>query len=207
MKKIIYLIGFLLFLWLLATFYAQLSGEQETVILPVSKSDMSAIVIYNPDPFYNLDEQVCMSLGKGLQREGIEATVMTTKNLYNLTKKYDLYIFCANTYNYAPDWLVSRAIKKMNLSNENTVAITLGAGSTDRAQRKVEDLLVKANARILGSKAIWWWKTNDERRRSESNILVANQMAEGFGVVMARKLRESLSNKRNKRNEYKKYKP
>ena len=70
-----------------------------------------ALIIYNPDPLYNLDEQVCKSFAEGLGKHGFSSKVATVRLAPQESETYDLYVFCANTYNWAPDWLVTKYIK------------------------------------------------------------------------------------------------
>ena len=86
------------------------------------------LIIYNPDPFYNLDEQVCTSYAKGIADMGWQSQISTVSALKNQdADSFDLYVFCANTYNWTPNWKVSNYIKThKNLKGKNVVAVTLG---------------------------------------------------------------------------------
>ncbi|MEL6141170.1 MAG: hypothetical protein AAFU67_06100, partial [Bacteroidota bacterium] len=105
------------------------------------------------------------------------------KDYPNFADDHHLYVFCANTYNYAPDWGVSRFIKTNHdlLKNKKVVAITLGAGSTESAQKKMEKLIRKKSANLLASKAYWLSRPNDESKPGENNVKVAIDMARKFG--------------------------
>lgn len=178
----VYLIISIALIWTAATLITQYSGNGEVVETGSEYHTEKALIVYNPDPFYNLDFQICKSFANGLLSQNISSTICTTKNLKaDDYHHYNLYVFCANTYNFAPDWEIVKAIKKLPLKNENVVALTVGAGSTKRAKNKVEQLLKSKSANLLDSKAYWLLRPNDEDRTKENNVQVANDKANQFG--------------------------
>lgn len=144
--------------------------------------------VYNPDPFYNLDEQVCRSLGQALADQGMQVTVASVAAAETAASQpIDLYVFCANTYNFRPDWAVSNFIRKQtNLAGKSVVAITLGSGTTEASQNALETLIRDKKARLLDSHSLWLLRPNDESRMQESNVAVSVSMAYAWGTDMAK---------------------
>jgi len=186
---IINIIVGILVLWLIVTVWAQCAGGTKVAIIGDKEASKRALIVYNPDPFYNLDEQVCTSFAKGLAVHGFTSKVATVQPVKNDTDDYDLYVFCANTYNWAPDWMIQRFIKKHpNLEAKNAVAITLGGGSTKRAKRLLDNTLCDKNVVLLDSRVYWLMRPNDENRPEEKNAKVANDLARQFGDEIGRQI-------------------
>ncbi|MEO6671150.1 MAG: hypothetical protein ABIN36_16830 [Ferruginibacter sp.] len=141
--------------------------------------------MYDPDPFYNLDQQICESVGQVFSENKWNVSVNTVAGILDKENSYDLYIFCANTYNWSPDPAITGLVKKIKLENKNVVAITLGGGSTKRSQRKFENIFTDKKARLLGSRSFWLWKPNDKKRLKESNVKVAIEMARSWAGEIA----------------------
>jgi len=138
------------------------------------------VIIYNPDPFYDFDKQIGNEISRGLSRFGIASSFIPT-NQFDDNKKYDLYIFCSNTYNFAPDWRIKSTIQDLSLSNKNVALVTLGAGSTKLAQKKLETLVTRKGAILLGSKSYWLFRPNDKNNNDLNNIEIALEKARIFG--------------------------
>lgn len=192
MKKIlIFIIAFLAF-WAVLTLIVEKKGSVSTIIIGSSKNHQKALILYDPDPFYNLDEQICKSFAQGLAEKGWVskiATIAATDNLSN--EQFDLYVFCANTYNWAPDWALSNFIKNhQGLKEKKVVALTLGSGSTKRSKRILENLIKQKEAMLVSSKVFWLLKPNDESRIKESNVKVAVEMAAIYGNNTAQYLKD-----------------
>jgi len=184
---IINIIIIVLILWLILTVWVQYAGGEKAAIVGNEDAAKRALIVYNPDPFYNLDEQVCKSFAEGLVGHGFTTKVATVKAAQNDTEDYDLYVFCANTYNWSPDWLIQRFIKKHpNLEVKNAVAITLGSGSTKRAKRLLETALCNRDVVLLDSREYWLNRPNDENRMEEKNAKVVNDLARQFGDEIGR---------------------
>ena len=135
-------------IWTLLTFWAEAKGESHQWEVGSPQSSRKALVIYDPDPFYNLDEQVSRSFAAGLSENDVYVTIATVAAIADKQNlDYDLYVFCANTYNWRPDWAVSGVIKKqVVIRNKPVVAITLGAGSTRASQKALERIINKKEA-------------------------------------------------------------
>jgi hypothetical protein len=104
------------------------------------------------------------------------ATVKDTK-----TTDYQLYVFCANNYNWEPDWALCRDIEKqMTIAGKEVIAITVGTGSTNYSQKVFKKLIKRTKANLLGSKSFWLWKPNEESRTKESNLKVAVEISKAW---------------------------
>ncbi len=123
--------------WTFLTVWVERTGPKRSWQLGSQTAKKRALIVYDPDPFYNLDEQVSRSFGQALADEGLQVTVATVAAVSNTDNQpIDLYVFCANTYNFRPDWAVRDFIQKQtNLDGKSVVAITLGGGSTGASQK------------------------------------------------------------------------
>lgn len=189
LKRLVYVAFGIAFFWTALTIYAQYSGKANKEIIESQNGVKTALIVYNPDPFYNLDEQVCKSFAEGISEYGFNSKVVTAKLAIEEIDDFDLYVFCANTYNWAPDWKITSFIKNHpKLKEKNVVAITLGSGSTEDAQTKLEAVINNTGANMLASKTYWLMRPNDENRIDESNVAVANDMAKTLGETIAQGL-------------------
>lgn len=176
--------------WGLLTIWAESVGPKRSWQLGSQTAKRRALIVYDPDPFYNLDEQVSRSFGEALAHEGMHVTIATVAAAHDVdNQKIDLYVFCANTYNWRPDWAVSDFIqKRVNLEGKSVVAITLGGGSTEASQKALETLIRAKKANLLESRSLWLLKPNDESRMKESNVAVAVSMAHSWGEKIAKRI-------------------
>lgn len=162
-------------LWTILTFVVERKGPEKSMEFGSADSVNRALIVYDPDPFYNLDEQISESFAKGLAQKGWFAQVATVSCATKIAEtNFDLYIFCANTYNWSPDWAITNYIKKNDaLNGKRVVAITLGAGSTEKSKHKLEKIIQDKNVILLSSFSLWLWKPNDKSKLEESNASVA----------------------------------
>lgn len=189
MKSALFTLGSIAILWIILTILAERKGAANTIIIGELNSVSRSLIVYNPDLFYNLDEQVCTSFAKGLKEEGWSAKLATIAAAEMIKDTFDLYVFCANTYNWAPDWPTSRFIKRHgNLEKKNVLAITLGSGSTKRSQRLLEQKLREKKANILDSQVFWLMRPNEGASTERSNVKVAVENAYELGRKTARQL-------------------
>lgn len=185
----IFVLTGILIVWTALTIWAEYSGGSKVVTIGNNSSFKNVLIVYNPDPIYNLDEQICENFAKGLANENFNVKIATVKVAKKELNHYYLYVFCANTYNWAPDWLVKSYIEKHpHLKDKNAIGITLGSGSTERSQRILEETINSKQAKLLDSKTYWLLKPNDENRMKENNIKVALDMAEKFGTEIGKKI-------------------
>ncbi len=181
--------------WTFLTVWAERVGPKRSWQLGSPTAQKRALIVYDPDPIYNLDEQVCRSFGQALADGGMRVTVATVAAAEPYAgQPTDLYVFCANTYNWRPDWAVSNFIRKQpNLDGKSVVAITLGGGDTEASQNALETLIRDKKASLLDSHSLWLLKPNDESHGTESNVAVSVSMAYSWGKLMAKRINASKS--------------
>jgi len=176
--------------WMGLTLYAESNGPSKEWNLG-GEHGKKVLVVFDPDPFYNLDEQVCISFAKALAEKEFSVKVVTVAAAADIDhNKYAVAVLCANTYNWRPDWAITSYIKEHPpQENQGIVAITLGAGSTEWSQENFEKLIIGNGGKLLGSYSSWLWRPNDERRMTENNIDVAVSMAYMWGTQFAEKIK------------------
>lgn len=176
-------------LWIVLTIWVEAEGPARIVEIGNSRSEQTALVVYDPDPFFNLDQQVCESFSKALADHGWKVTIATVKMAKKIKEKpFSLYVFCANTYNWLPDWSVAAYIKRQApIKDKNILAITLGAGSTAHSQKILNKLITQKGGKLLDSKSLWLLRPNDKAGTNESNIqkavAAAKNWAEKLGDI------------------------
>ena len=180
----IYILAFIVIAGTISTFYVQQDGHEESQTFGPDDGERNVLFVYDPDPIYDLDEQICYTMAESLSDNGWRATVATIVAAENMEYfDYDLCVFCANTYMWAPDRSILRYIKSQgNLMGVDAIAVTLGSGSTKRAQRLLEKNIITSGANLLDSRSYWLHRPNDEDRPNESNIEVALDMAYNFSM-------------------------
>lgn len=190
MASFIWIVSIILVSWGLLTYFAEQKRGQKTFTFGPISNNQKALIVYNPDLFYDLDQQICSSIAKGLVEEGWSAKVVSISAAELLKEEsFDLYVFCVNTYNWAPDWPTSQYIKHHNnLEYKNVLAITLGSGSTNRSQRLLEAKLAQKKAHLLDSKVFWLMRPNEENPTDLSNVEIAVQNAYILGKQTAKRL-------------------
>jgi len=165
----------ILVLWAMLTWYAERPGPAQYWQFGDPQSEKFVLIFFDPDPFYDLDKQVCHAIAEELATRGISSKVHTVASApqENLSNTIG-FVFCANTYNWAPDWATTRCIEKFgSLEQKPIIAVTLGAGSTGASQRKLEAVITGHEGKLVSSKSYWLMRPNDETRMEESNVDVA----------------------------------
>jgi len=171
-------------IWVILTLFVERAGPVHRETIGDQKVSGKVLVLYDPDPFYNLDQQVCVRFSEALAHHGYSVDILSVRAARtSYIEQYQMFVFCANTYNWAPDWALTAFIRKNRdvLRDKPAVAITLGSGSTSRSKRMLEDYINGTGASLLGSQTYWLMRPNDETRMDESNIDVAVDLANRFG--------------------------
>ena len=187
--SIVFLIT-LSFIWAISTIIVEEKGPARSVTIGEFRNNQKkALVVYDPDPFYNFDEQICYGYSKGLAENGWLVKMATVAAVQEFERSsFDLYTFCANTYNWAPDAIIRTHINThKKLKDQPVVAITLGGGSTNSAKHRFEKLLHQKGADLIASEEYWLWRPNDESRMEESNVIVGIDLAQNLGRFVATK--------------------
>jgi len=182
-KILLVLVAVIVLLWGGLTLWVQQEGSAFYSTFGEPESARHALIVFDPDPFYNLDEQVCEGFAKGLAESGKwQVQVASVARARSLRPEVDLYVLCANTYNWAPDQALTYYIEEeLDLADKEVVALTVGSGSTARAQRLLEEQLQEKGAAVLASEAYWLMRPNDEERMEEENVVVAVDRAKTLG--------------------------
>lgn len=188
-------IGFILIAWLALTIYAQAEGKAKTVWLGEEDSDRRVLITYDPDPIYNLDEQVGLSIAETFSQKDWAVALKTVRATRDdKLSDYDLFVVIANTYNWAPDRSIKHFIQRCSeLQDRPIAAMTLGSGSTTRAQRLLEQAILESGNKLIGSQKLWLLRPNDEERIKESNVEVARDMAGEWAKEVSLKYDEEFS--------------
>lgn len=132
MKKLLNITGIAVLtigaIWTFLTVWAESTGPKRIWQLGRQTAKKRVLIVYDPDPFYNLDAQVSRSFGQALANQGMRVTVASVAAAeMDANQPMNLYMFCANTYNWRPDWAVRDFIQKhSNLDGKSVVAITVG---------------------------------------------------------------------------------
>ncbi|MEJ2005024.1 MAG: hypothetical protein P8X57_08705 [Cyclobacteriaceae bacterium] len=179
--------------WTLLTLWAE--GSNKNIYESFGKENAlyKAVILFKPDPFYNLDEQLSNTIAEELVENGFEVKLFSI-SAYQKQPVTDLFIICANTYNWAPDWKTISFIKEhAELENSDVAALTLGAGATARSSRLLEKALNDRHARLIDSKEFWLLKPNDEQRMDEPNVEVARELADKWTYEVAQKITNEYS--------------
>ncbi len=187
MTTVLLVIGLTVMIWIILSVIVSQKGPEKIAIVGKSNDNQKALIVYDPDPIYNLDEKISKSFAKGLAEKGWLSKVATVAAAKNVEEEqFDLYVFCANTYNWAPDKAVRNHIKNHDhLKGKNVIAITLGSGSTTRSQRVLEELIIQKEAILIDSRVFWLMKPNDKSETKRSNIKIAVEKANSFGKQIA----------------------
>lgn len=190
-KVTLYTVVAILAGWCTLTIVVERTGPKQRWNFGDPNATEKVILIYDPDPFFNLDEQVCKEFAKVLSENGLGASVATVAAAREITlSSFNSYVFCANTYNWGPDLALSNFIKEQKtLDNKPVIAITLGSGSTALSQERLEQLIIDQGGKILDSRSIWLLRPNDENKSQESNIQVALSKTRTWATSMAEEIR------------------
>ena len=169
-------------IWIVLTIWVELPGPARQWTFGEKESGTHVVIIFDPDPLYDLDEQVCLSLGRALAEKNIYVEIFTVAAANGISSRIDGIIICANTYNWQPDWAIAGFIKDTpSIKHKKIFAITLGSGSTETAKLKLESLIKRQQGDLLESRSLWLMRPNDESKMAKSNVLVANEMAYHWG--------------------------
>lgn len=187
LKAILYTVITISIGWIALTVAVERTGPEKTWEFGNQNASKKVILVYDPDPFFNLDEQVCKAYAQVLGEKGLFATVASVAAARKLNlSSFDVYVFCANTYNWGPDLAMSNYIEgQESLGNKPVVAITLGAGSTTLSQERFEELITNHGGKIVHSSSVWLLRPNEETQRGESNIQAALVKVQLWATSMA----------------------
>lgn len=176
----------LFLIWIAITIWVQSEGGKCIQHFGSTEAVKKALIVYDPDPFYNFDQQLCETFGRTLASDNWYTTVATVKAAKEINiSSFDLYVFCANTYNWEPDWSIEKfIIRNGSLYKKKVVAVTLGAGLTERSKHTLEVLIRGKGSILVDSKSFWLYKPNDASRKNESNVKVAKELVQKWVIEL-----------------------
>ena len=188
-----FIVVFILVAWFILTMWVEAEGPKKSWkfgVLPSSNDQI--LIVYDPDPFYNLDEQVCRSFGQAMADSGLHGMVATVSAAKELKDRdFAVYVLCANTYNWQPDWSVTSFIKKeITIKAKPVIAITLGSGSTEWSQKSFEKTIIGNGGLLIDSKSLWLLRPNDELRMKETNAGVAKSIVYDWALELVDELHD-----------------
>lgn len=145
-----------------------------------------ALILFHPSWVDSFQDELTSSFAQGLTAAGWGVNRMTidSGSSPDITD-YDLIAFGTNTYYWRPDLPTMRLLAKLQLAGRRCVALVSGAGSTQRAERLVGELIARAGGSGIEVRPFWLWRPNDESRLAESNRAVALDKAREFGARLA----------------------
>ena len=148
-----------------------------------------ALVLYHPSRDAHFSDDLSIAVAKGFHDTGmtVDRETMTEATPPN-PEGYAVIAVVTNTYYGSPDRPTLRYLERARFSDTPTIGLTLGAGTTDRAQRILDDKLKRASANVLDVRAFWISKPNDESRLQEPNRAVAEEMVRTWATAVAMKL-------------------
>lgn len=195
-RKLIWILVTIGFVWFLLTLYVQQARKDYVTFQGDTSAAYTAVILFNPDPFYNLDEQVALRFGEALAAMDWKARILSVAALERgEPADGDLYILIANTYNWSPDKPIQRTIQSGDLIRDKPViAVTLGSGSTKRSQRLLEALIQMQGGKLIGSETYWLLRPNDETIADRSNTEIALDKVSARAVEFAQLYENSFKN-------------
>lgn len=182
----------ILAVWVILTIWVNAKGKSRLLTFGNTAAGRQVLIVYDPDPLYNLDAKVCKTFAQGLASGNTGITIATVAAAEKLADTvYTLYVFCANTYNWQPDRAISNYIKKQQrLKNRPVVAITLGAGSTAASQKTLEQLIHEKEAILVDSRHFWLMRPNDETKLKEKNVAVALSKVQDWAKEITKRIQQ-----------------
>ncbi len=187
--------GAIVVAWTALTIWVELPGPAMLTDRGDPAWDRHALIVYDPDPIYDLDAQVCQAFAEGLASDSVRSTIATVAAAEGIgPEPFDLYVFCANTYNWRPDRAITGFIEnRRDLRGRSVVAITLGSGSTEAAQGALEAHIHAKGALLLDSRSLWLLRPNDETRMEERNVDVALEQVRELAARIGRRMGRQTS--------------
>lgn len=166
-----------LLLWTALTIWVEIEGPAKWTQLGSPVDSLKVLVVYDPDPIYNLDEQICNEIARGIASGNIEVIVASVAATHeNIIANFDAIVVCANTYNWAPDWAITRFIKSNpQFETLPVVAVTVGSGSTSASHHRLNKLLGSRGADVIDEHEWWLMRPNDKLRMEEENVKIAKE--------------------------------
>jgi hypothetical protein len=145
-----------------------------------------ALVLYHPSRDAHFSEDVSIAVAKGFHDIGMSVDRETmTEATAAAHRGYAFLAVITNTYYGSPDRPTLRYLERARFGNTPTIGLTLGSGTTDRAQRILNEKLRRASTNTIDVRSFWISRPNDENRLQEPNRAVAVEMARTWAKQVA----------------------
>ena len=143
-----------------------------------------ALVLYHPSRDAQFTDELSLAVAEGLMAAGYAVDRATLTGITpDQPKGYRLLVVVSSTYFWTPDLPTLRYLKRARLDRQPTLGVIAGAGATGRSQQVLERALSASGAAVIGMRAFWTARPNDEHRLTEPNRVVALQLARQLGVA------------------------
>ena len=150
------------------------------------EGEPKALILYHPSRDAHFTDELAIAVAQGLNAAGYSVDLATMTGMTpDQPKGYRLLVVVSNTYFWTPDLPTLRYLKRARLDHLPTLGVIAGAGATGRSQQVLERALSDSGAAVIGMRAFWTARPNDEHRLTEPNRAVALQLARQLGVAAA----------------------
>lgn len=142
------------------------------------EGEPKALILYHPSRDAHFTDDLSLALADGLKAAGYSVDRATLTGVTpDQPKGYRLLVVVSNTFFWTPDLPTLRYLKRARLGHLPTLGVIAGAGATTRSQEMLERSLSGSGAQVIGTRAFWTARPNDEHRMGEPNRDVALQLA------------------------------
>jgi hypothetical protein len=143
-----------------------------------------ALILYHPSRNAHFTDDLSSAVAEGLKAAGYSVDRATLTDVTpDQPKGYRLLVFVSNAFFWTPDLPTLRYLKRAKLGGVPTVGVIAGAGATTRSQQMLGRALSGSGALLIGMRAFWTARPNDEHRLTEPNREVALQLAQQLGYT------------------------
>jgi hypothetical protein len=141
------------------------------------------LILYHPSRDAHFSDELSLSVAQGLKSLGyaVERATMTEKTPATPTD-YAFVAVISNTFWGRPDRPTLHYLARARLTGIPAIGLMCGAGSTDRSQKRLNEALRRTGASPVETRSFWTMRPNDEKRMTEANRVVGQQMAEQFAA-------------------------
>ncbi len=143
-----------------------------------------ALILYHPSRDAHFTDDLSLAIAEGLKAAGYSVDRATLTGVTpGQPTGYRLLVIVSNTYFWTPDLPTLRYLKRARLDRLPTIGVIAGAGSTTRSEEVLARALSGSGATLIGMRAFWTARPNDEKRLTEPNREVALQLARELGFA------------------------
>jgi hypothetical protein len=142
--------------WTIATYYVEQEGPIVFDDNSMSNEGRQALIVYDPDPVVHQDAEICQLISKGLLEANWNTTLASVQGIEDVgLDRYDLFVICANAYNFGPDRIVKNFISGGSfLKNKHVAVLAVGKLGHTKAQKELEKLVLSEGGILLDSQAL-----------------------------------------------------